>query len=90
MEDEINEEINVVLHYLKNDMKFKCESFEELKDIFLKRINNNTLNVNDYQFFIDGESNPINDENDFNILKNIDAKIKEITVKNYKIKPKKY
>ena len=50
MEDEINEEINVVLHYLKNDMKFKCESFEELKDIFLKRINNNTLNVNDYQF----------------------------------------
>ena len=95
MEDEIKEEINVVLHYLKIDMKFKCESFEELKENFLKRINNNTLNgnkvknLNDYQFFIDGESNPIKDEDDFNILKNdIDAKIKEITVKNYKIKSK--
>ena len=95
MEDEINEEINIVLHYLKIDMKFKCESFEELKKIFLKRINNNTLdgnelkNIDDYQFFIDGESNPIKDEDDFNILKNdIDTKIKEITVKNYKIKTK--
>ena len=95
MEDEINEEINIVLHYLKIDMKFKCESFEELKKIFLKRINNNTLdgnelkNIDDYQFFIDGESNPIKDEDDFNILKNgINNKIKEITVKNHKIKAK--
>ena len=95
MEDEINEEIIVVLHYLKIDMKFKCESFEELKKNFLKRINKNTLNgnelknIDDYQFFINGESNPIKDEDDFNILKNdIDTKIKEITVKNYKIKTK--
>ena len=95
MEDEINDEIIVVLHYLKIDMKFKCDSFEELKENFLKRINKNTLNgnelknIDDYQFFINGESNPIKDEDDFNILKkDIDTKIKEITVKNYKIKTK--
>ena len=37
MEDEIKEEINVVLHYLKIDMKFKCESFEELIEKFFEK-----------------------------------------------------
>ena len=92
-----NKNINIILHYLNKDIKIKCDSFENLKKIFLNKINNETTDdleldilnkLDNYKFFIKGEYNPIEDESDFELLYDIEGKIKEIEVKNYKIKSK--
>ena len=92
-----NKNINIILHYLNKDIKIKCGSFENLKKIFLNKINNETTDdleldilnkLDNYKFFIKGEYNPIEDESDFELLYDIEGKIKEIEVKNYKIKSK--